>query len=142
MKSIFGSHWLLLACLFTIGCSGDSLSTQEVATSEVGLQKANESMEKASYSEALPLLDQCISQGGLNVDLLSDALVKRARCQIELGSLEAAQADLDRAEQGSAPLDQFHLTRGLLYRKQGKAPQAAEEFAKAKKLSPKIKIPG
>lgn len=132
--------WLALIVV-GLGCSGGSMDQNTIQSGEVGLQEAIKMVESNQCSQALPILEKSISEGGLNADLLSLALVQRARCHIEAGNTEAAAQDLDRAEQGAAPQDQFHLVKGLLLRKQGKAQEATAEFSKAKKLSPKIKIP-
>lgn len=138
----FGVASLSVFVLFSVsGCSGTGLSEQAVQTGEVGLQEAIKFVDAGQCTQALPILDKCIAAGGLNADLLSTALVQRARCHVDAGNTEAADKDLQNAEQGSPPLDQFHLVRGLLYKKLGKTKQATEEFAKAKKVSPKIKIP-
>lgn len=112
-----------------------------IQSSEVGLQESIKLIEGKQCSQALPILEKCINDGGLNADLLSIALLQRARCHIDAGNLEAATQDLERAEQGTAPPDQLSLTKGLLLRKQGKTSEANAEFAKAKKISPKLKIP-
>lgn len=112
-----------------------------IQSGEVGLQEATKLVESNQYAQALPLLEKCISDGGLNADLLSMALIQRARCYIDAGNTDAAGQDLEHAEQGAAPPEQLHLAKGLLLRKKGKSQEAAAEFAKAKKISPKIKIP-
>ncbi len=134
---------LLIVVLFLVptGCSNGTMDKNVIQSGEVGLQEATKLVEGNQYAQALPILDKCINDGGLNADLLSMALIQRARCHVDAGNTEAAAQDLERAEQGSAPPDQFHLAKGLLLRKQGKSAEASAEFAKAKKASPKIKIP-
>lgn len=143
--SVFVRFSRLLFCAVTgfilAGCSGGSMDQSVIQSSEIGLQEAIKLVEGNQYSQALPILEKCIGDGGLNADLLSIALIQRARCYIDAGNTDGAAQDLERAEQGSAPLDQFHLARGLLLRKQGKAQEASAEFTKAKKIAPKIKIP-
>ncbi len=135
------SVWGICLLAAMAGCSGSGMDESLVQSGETGLQEAIKLIESNQAGQAMPLLEKSINQGGLNADLLSMALVLRARCHIEAGNTDAAAQDLDRAEQGSAPLDQFHLTKGLLLKKLGKAQEASAEFAKAKKISPKIKIP-
>ena len=132
--------WLLLWTTLA-GCSSSKMDQSVIQSSEVGLQEAIKLVDSNQCSQALPILDKCISEGGLNADLVSMAFVQRARCHIDAGNTDAAGKDLEQAEQGSAPPDQFHLAKGLLLKKLGKTQEANAEIAKAKKISPKIKIP-
>lgn len=132
--------WLVLWAA-AAGCSSSKMDESLIQSSEVGLQEAVKLVEGNQCSQAMPILDKCINEGGLNADLLSTALVQRARCHIDAGNTDAAGQDLERAEQGTAPLDQLYLAKGLLMKKLGKAQEANAEFAKAKKISPKLKIP-
>ena len=136
--SLLGIVFLWIA---SAGCSSGQVGQSVIQTGETSLQEAIKLVESNQFDQALPLLDKCINTGGLNADLLSGALVHRARCHIETGKTDEASQDLERAEQGSAPMDQLYVTKGLLLRKQGNSQGASAEFAKAKKLSPKIKIP-
>lgn len=136
----FGCLCLVVGAILA-GCSAGSIDQSVIQSGEVGLQEAIKLVEDKHCDQALPILDKCINDGGLNADLLSMALVQRARCYVEAGNTDAAAQDLDRAEQGAAPLDQFHLAKGLLLKKQGNTAEANAEFAKAKKISPKLKIP-
>lgn len=136
-----GCGGLILWAALAGGCSSNKMDQSLIQSSEVGLQEALKLVEDNQCSRAISILDKCINEGGLNADLLATALVQRARCHIDAGNTEAAEQDLDRAEQGAAPLDQLYLTKGLLMKQLGKAQEANTEFAKAKRISPKIKIP-
>ncbi len=140
-QSVINLCWLWLSAVVLFGCSQGNVDQSVVQAGETGLQEAINLVENNQCSQALPTLNKCIEQGGLNADLLSMAFVQRARCHIDAGNTEAAAQDLERAEQGSAPAEQICLVKGLLLKKQGKTKEAAAEFSKAKKLSPKIKIP-
>lgn len=142
-----GLHWclrvsgLLALAIVITGCFGDGVAKDTVAAGEVGLQEASQLVDSGQYSQARPLLDKCIKDGGLNADLLAKALVLRARCHIDASNTEAAEQDLEHALQGSPPMEQYHLAKGLLLRKLGKTQEASAEIAKAKRIAPKLKVP-
>ncbi len=71
------SSWLVLLIVLA-GCSGSKMDESVIQSSEVNLQEAIKLVEGNQCAQALPMLDKCINEGGLNADLLSTALIQRA----------------------------------------------------------------
>jgi tetratricopeptide (TPR) repeat protein len=129
-----------IALCLVMGC-GSKESIEVNRVSQVSYDEALKLVESGSYAQALPLLDQSITAGGLSADLYASALLLRSRCYSDANELEKAQADLDHAEQGSPSPAEYQLAKGCLLAKQGKKSEADAAFKAAKKLDSTITLP-
>lgn len=123
------------------GCGGNQVPADSVATAQSALDEAEELIVSGQAAEALPLLQTAVSTSGLDVDQYVEAVLLRAQCYAATGELEKAQADLDEAEQGAPNPALWHFTRAIVFDAQGDAAAAKKEFARAKRLDPKLKMP-
>lgn len=137
-----GLPLVMLVGLVTLGgCAGGGVSAESAASAQQSYDQALEAFEAGRLADARPLFDASLTLGGLPVDLVVDAYLKRAMCAAEAQDFEAAEADIATAEQGAMEMDQVHVARGFLLKKQGDQAGADAEFAAAKKLNPKVVLP-
>jgi predicted negative regulator of RcsB-dependent stress response len=129
----------LLTCL-SAGCK-KGLSKTKVTDSESSFDAGVAAMEQKNYQEAAKQFTQALDTGGLNADLRSDALLKRAKAYIELKEFDKATADLNEVEPHAPDVALVHQLRGDLYLGQSKKAEARKEYDQARKFNPKIAIP-
>ncbi len=142
-RPVVAIAWLVFAiagCATIAGC-GSGMSKSAVQETQSAAEKAAELEQTGKYSEAIPLLDTAISNGGLNPDQLAEAYLSRSRCHSLTGKLAEAEQDLNTAEQGSPNPASFHFTRAILLLKQDKASESKAEFAKARRIDSTLKMP-
>lgn len=137
-----GALLVTLAGMMTLsGCTGGGVSAESAASAQQSYDQALEAFEAGRLADARPLFDASLTLGGLPVDLVVDAYLKRSMCAAEAQDFAAAEADIATAEQGAMEMDQVHVARGFLLKKQGDQAGADAEFAAAKKLNPKVVLP-
>jgi tetratricopeptide (TPR) repeat protein len=131
----------LFAVCFTVallGC-GNRLTPPPTADAYKNYNAALESMKSKDWKKAGEGFSFCVEKGGLNADLYTDALVRRAICLAQTGDIPAANADLDKAER-AADLAPVYSARALVLKKAGKTSEATAMLAKAKKLNAKVEV--
>lgn len=133
---IIGS--VLLLAIFGLGCRKGA-DPKIFADAGIALENANKAYQAKDYATAAEHFATAMAQGGLNADAFSDAGALRAECLIRTGKLSEAEALLMELDQGATNPAQVHNVRALLFKKQGKAPQAGEQQRLAKQLDPAIK---
>jgi Flp pilus assembly protein TadD len=124
-----------------LGCGGSKADPVSVASSEAGYTEAKTMVLDGSYEAALPKLEAAIAGGGLGPDLYVEALLLRSQCYAMTGKLAEAEADLEKADQGSPSESMMELTKGIVLEKLGKSAESKAAFAKAKRLDPTLKLP-
>lgn len=124
-----------------VGCGGNGVPAENAATAQQSYDQGLEAFEAGRLADARPLFDASLTSGGLPVDLIVDAYLKRAMCAADAQDFAAAEADIAAAEQGAMEIDQVHVARGFLLMKKGDQAGADAEFAAAKKLNPKVVLP-
>src|SRR5205823_4090826 len=103
--------------------------------------EAQEALHQKDYASALEQFDAAIQGGGLNADLLGEAMLRTAECHVELGNYEEAANVLDSLEDRAPEMDQFHLVRCKLYAKRGDSAKARTAFDAARAINPKVEPP-
>lgn len=80
------------------------------------------------YASAIPLLDELVDEYGLHEDLLDE----RAGCYDEIGVIELALADINKALEMCHESDvaYFHMRRGEIFRYSGQYQQAIVDMSK------------
>lgn len=131
----------MLLVLPIAGCGGSGAPASLVAGSENALAAGAESLQNGDFAAAEKELTAAIERGGLQPDLLEQALLDRARARIGLQDFDGAKSDLDELEKGAAAMDQLWLVRGELLQKQGDEAGAKNAFQQARKINPKVAIP-
>jgi len=130
--------WLAAA----VGCCGaGGMSEKTVADSESALTQAEEAFEAGNFQQAVDNYTNAIEGGGLRSEMLAEAYIHRAMAHAELGAFDAAQADLEIAEQGAPQMDAVYAARGYVLLKQGDKEQAREQYRLARSINPQIEIP-
>jgi len=117
------------------------MSAPQLMSAELAYSEALEAFEAKDFATALEHFNLAIEEAGLNPDLLGDALLRAADCQVELGNFEEAAAALDSLEGNAPELDRFHLVRCKLYAKQGNSAKARTEFDAARQINPNVQPP-
>lgn len=141
MKRILCVMVILMVFAPGIGCGGPKGDPVSVANSESNYTEAKTMVLDGGYEQALPKLEAAISGGGLGPDLYVEALLLRAQCYAMAGQLEQAEADMEKADQGSPSEAMKELTKGVILEKQGKSAESKAALAKAKRLDPTLKLP-
>jgi tetratricopeptide (TPR) repeat protein len=141
MRSDRSALALLLGCALLAGCGNGQPSELSVAQTMQKLHDADEAFERKDYNGALPLLTEAIAGPGLHADMLGDAYRKRAVCHLELGDLDQAGKDLEKAEEGGAVGASYYETLGRLALKQGDKSRAKEAYAQAIAADPNTSVP-
>jgi tetratricopeptide (TPR) repeat protein len=143
-QSVLYSVWAFAAALAVLtvsGCGGGRVAPSSAADAQLAYDLGVKAAEGGSFSDAIPQLTKALETPGLPPDLVVDALLKRARCRAEGGDFQAAFADVHQAEQGATELDKVHLTRGIIFQKQGDQKAARAEFQKARQINPQLRTP-
>lgn len=129
---------LLLIGLCTLqGCSRQR-DPAILASAEQNLDAAKEAMDRQDYAAALELLNQSVSAGGLFVDLLSDAHLRRAECLARLGQYDDALQILTEQAAGTPHLARLSAIRSFVYQKKGNTVEAGKAWREALKFDPTI----
>lgn len=131
----------VLSCLIFPGCGGGAIPEGSAASAQHAFDLGNDQFMQQKYAEAEAAFTKSLETPGLNPDLLIEALLTRARARVELGSLDAAMEDVVAAEQGATEPEQVCVVKGLILRKKGRESEAKAEFARARKLNPRVVIP-
>jgi len=134
---------LVLAPLFSsvTGCGAGQVDPETVAQAQQAYDAGVRAFESQDFPAAITQLTEAIETPGLLPDLIVQAYLTRARCRAETGDFPAALADLAAAEEGAGDLDQLHVVRGIVLRKQGDESAARAEFEKAKQVNPGVQLP-
>ena len=132
---------LLILLTSFAGCGNKQISAPVVLSAEQAYADALEALQSKDYATALDQFDAAIQGGGLNPDLLGEALLRTAECHVELGNYEEAAAVLDSLEDRAPEMDPYHLVRCKLYAKQGDSAKARAAFDAARAINPKIEPP-
>lgn len=132
--------FLLLLIICSVGCARDQ-NAAKTRSSEQELQLGREAFERKDYDEATRHLDVALRQQGLNADLAAEALMMRAKSNIQLGRATEALRDLDEVSKGPAPREDVLATRGDVAILQGDLEEARRLYSKAQKLNPAVKLP-
>jgi tetratricopeptide (TPR) repeat protein len=130
----------LIAISLTAGCV-PGMSRATVQETQLLAEQAFELEGSNRASEALPLIDRAIRQGGLDPDQLANAYLLRARCYCAAGKLDEAEQEIALAERGSPDPAQWHYTQATLLSKQGKTVESSREFSKAKMFNAALTAP-
>ena len=89
------------------------------------------SLAEKEYTAAL--------EGGLNIDSLDTAGVKRAVSRAELGNLDQAMADLVEWEQNAMQMDLVYAAQSYVLEKQGDTKQAKAAWKKARRINRRVR---
>ncbi len=127
-------------CLLS-GCGNDQMAPASIATSQLSYDEALVAFDEGNFEQAESGLTNAISNGGLDADLIADALLKRAIARRELGRLDEALADVEQAAPGAGDLSVVHQIRGDIKLAQNDIAAAREEYTEARKLNPQIPWP-
>ena len=139
MRSAAG--WIAILIASCAGCGKAQIPAREVRGAEDAYAEAQEALKQKDYATALDQFEAAIQGGGLNPDLLSEALLRKAECHVELGNYDEAAELLDSLEDQAPELDQVHLVRCKLYAKQGDSAKARAAFDAARAINPKVEPP-
>lgn len=132
----------VLVALFVLsGCSDDRGGLPEETTAEGLIEKGLADAEAGNCEAAVGEITAALGSGRLNVDLVDDALLARARCLAEQGNFDAAIDDINEAVQGAGDVSAVHATRGFVLLKRGDKDAARKEYDIAKRKNPKIEVP-
>ena len=131
-----------LICLgLCLGCSGGGLPSAVVESSQAKFDQAQSLVNVKDFLGALSLLDEAITQGGLDADFAVNSLALRAQCYIELGKLPEALADIESAAGGASDLTVIHGLRYRYWMKSGDPSKAQAELQLAQKINPGFRAP-
>ena len=117
------------------------MAPASIATSQLSYDEALVAFDEGNFEQAESGLTNAISNGGLDADLIADALLKRAIARRELGRLDEALADVEQAAPGAGDLSVVHQIRGDIKLAQNDIAAAREEYTEARKLNPQIPWP-
>lgn len=131
---------ILVAVMAVAGCGSDPTKTI-TQSSENAFHDGMQAFEKKQYEDASIRFDGALKNGGLNPDLVGQALLARAKCSIELGKLDAAAQDLEQARTSPSPPEEVLVLRAELANKQGDRDKARALIDKARKLNPAVIVP-
>ena len=123
------------------GCGAGPVAPGKIAHAQEAYDTGVQAFESEDFPTAISRLTEAIETPGLLPDLIVQAYLTRARCHAETGDFPAALADLAVAEEGAGDLDQLHVVRGIVLRKQGDASAARTEFEKARQINPRVQLP-
>lgn len=121
-----------------LGCGGSSQSREDIRkTAQESFNAAETSFEGKDYTAAEKEYTVALG-GGLNIDYLDKAAVKRAICRAEMGDIDQATADLNEWEQKALQLDLVYAAQSYVFEKQGKSKEAREAWNKAKRINKNV----
>jgi Flp pilus assembly protein TadD len=131
---------LLLLMISPLGCARDQTAAV-TQSSEQAFQLGRDAFESKDYESAARHFDAALLQQGLNADLTAEALMMRAKANIQLGRTSEAMRDLDEVGKGPAPREEVLAAKGDIAILQGDLNEARRLYAKAQKLNPAVKLP-
>ena len=137
MRSFYGIT-LVFMVISQLSCSGDAGNPDMRQSAEKALQDGRSALEQGQFEQAFVYFGQA-TEGGLNADLYSDALVHHAVAAIHLEKFDEAQADFERLDQGATNMDQVFAAKSFLALKQGKKTEASRYWQQAVRANPKVK---
>lgn len=129
----------LAAAVFAIGCDGDA--SKKVVTSESYYFEGVRAFEEKEFDEAVSQFTRALENGGLQVDSLCDARMKRAKARIELEEFDEAKEDLEFLLEGAPDTSAVLATLGDLSVKQKELEDAKRYYQLARKENPRIVVP-
>ena len=132
--------FLLALIICPLGCSLDQTAAT-TRSSEQSFQLGRDAFERKDYDEATHHLDAALLQQGLNADLAAEALMMRAKANIQLSRPTEALRDLDEVTKGPAPREDVLAAKGDVAILQGNLDEARRLYSKAQKLNPAVKLP-
>jgi tetratricopeptide (TPR) repeat protein len=141
LKTVRRHLWLVFFFGLGLGCSNSGIPSATVESSQAKFDQAQSLVSIKDYAGALPLLDEAISKGGLDADFALSSLVMRAKCNIELGKLPEALADIESAAVGADDLSVIHGLRYSYWLKAGDPSKAQAELQMARQLNPQFSVP-
>jgi tetratricopeptide (TPR) repeat protein len=121
------------------GCGGSSDLAHTRETAYAAVQVGQTAFAARNYAAAADKLEPAISSGMLNVDVYCQATVELAISYAADGKYDEALAALDKLTAEAPNQAEILAARGFVFKKQGKAREAAAALAQARKLNPKIK---
>jgi tetratricopeptide (TPR) repeat protein len=127
--------------ILTLGCGSPPPSPATLHRSYKALEEAETAYRAKDYPKSVTLYNAAIAAGSVRADMLGEAYVKLALCQIETGDFAGAEDSLSKAEQGGAVGANYLAAQGSLALKKGDLPRAKDYFAKAKAGDPTIVVP-
>ena len=132
-----------LLSLFSIclGCSSAGMPPEVLESSQSNFDQAQSFISVKDFAGALPLLDEAIAKGGLNADFAVSSLVMRATCNLELGKLPEALADIESAADGANDMSVIHGLRYRYWMKSGDPSKAQAELRLAQQINPSFRTP-
>jgi Flp pilus assembly protein TadD len=110
-------------------------------SSEQAFQLGRDAFESKDYEGASRHFDAALNQQGLNADLTAEALMMRAKANIQLGRSTEAMRDLEEVGKGPAPREEVLAAKGDVAILQGDLNEARRLYSKAQKLNPAVKLP-
>ncbi|MBX3426088.1 MAG: hypothetical protein KF688_10445 [Pirellulales bacterium] len=127
--------------LLTAGCgsSGGSEHGDARIAASAACEAGEKAFEQGDFTTAEVELRKAVDSRLLNLDVYCSASVKLAVAEAAAGKFAEAAARLDDLERGAPNLDEVYAARAFLLGKQGNKAGAQAEFAKAKRLNPRIK---
>lgn len=133
----------LFVCVFlttvAVGCGGAS-TIESRATAQESYDAAIISMEAKDYANASANFTLARSGSGLPIDLYTQSGFAHAQCLTELELYEDALAALDSVREGAEEED-ILIARAKIFVAQNDMQAAKAEYAAAKALNPRLKIP-
>ena len=129
---------VVAACL--IGCSGGRTAST-TQSSEQAFQLGRDAFEARNYDEAVRQLDDALLRKGLNADLAAEALMMRAKANIQLNRPKEASRDLVEVSLGPVPREEVLAAKGDVAILEGNLDEARRLYAKAKQLNPAVVLP-
>lgn len=131
---------LLVVVVCLVGCSG-SRAASTTQSSEQAFQLGRDAFEAKNYDEAVRKLDDALLRKGLNADLAAEALMMRAKANIQLNRPKEALRDLAEVSLGPAPREEVLAAKGDVAILEGNLDEARRLYAKAKQLNPAVALP-
>ena len=138
MKGILRLGMLWVAAVALVGCetSADRKASREDASQAYGEGVA--ALEGGDFNTAVQKLSAALESGWLGYSTVN-AYIKRAIAHAALGDFEAAQKDLDTAEQGEGLSSEYFVVQSYVFEKQGDAKQAKAAWSKARRMDRQAK---
>lgn len=131
---------LLVLAICLVGCSGGRAAST-TQSSEQAFQLGRDAFEAKNYDEAVRQLDDALLRKGLNADLAAEALMMRAKANIQLKRPKEALRDLTEVSLGPAPREDVLAAKGDVAMLEGNLDEARRLYGKAKQLNPAVVVP-
>jgi len=117
------------------------MPAETVESSQAKFDQAQSLLNVKDFAGALPLLDEAFAAGGLDADFAVNSFVLRAKCNLELGKLPEALADIESAAVGASDLSVIHGLRSSYWMKSGDTAKAQVELQLAQQINPGFRLP-